>query len=51
MDLLMGLSHIQKGHDVIWVADIWTKSVHFLPMKSLFSIDRLAKLYMEKIVR
>lgn len=48
----MGLPYTQKGYDVNCViVDRLTKSSHLLPMKSIFLIDRLAKLYMEEIFK
>ena len=41
--LVTGLPKSVKGHDAIWViADRLTKSSHFLPIKTTFSLDRLA---------
>ena len=43
MDFVTGLPKSVKGHDAIWViADRLTKSSHFLPIKTTFSLDRLA---------
>ncbi|KAL6320142.1 hypothetical protein AAG906_004651 [Vitis piasezkii] len=40
------------GNNTIWViVDQLTKSVHFLPMKVNFSMDRFASLYVREIVR
>ncbi len=52
MDFVMGLPRTQKNHDIVWViVDRLTKSAHFLPMKMDYSLDRLAKLYIDEIVR
>ncbi len=46
MDFVMGLPRTQKNHDVFWVImDRLTKSAHFLAVKMDYSLDRLAKLY------
>ncbi|KAM5578041.1 hypothetical protein ABKV19_008388, partial [Rosa sericea] len=40
------------GNDGIWViVDRLTKSAHFLAVKETFSIDKLAKLYVDEIVK
>ena len=52
MDFVIGLLKSVKGHDAIWViVDRLTKSSHFLPIKTTFSLDRLAQLYVMEIVR
>ena len=52
MDFVTGLPKSVKGHDVIWViVDRLTKSSHFLPIKTTFSLDRLAQLYVMEIMR
>ena len=52
MDFVSGLSRTLKGCDAIWViVDQLTKSAHFLPVKTGYSIERLAQLYIDKIVR
>jgi len=52
MDFVMGLPRTQKSHDAIWVIiDRLTKSAHFLPIRMEYSLERLAKLYIDEIVR
>jgi len=52
MDFIMGLPRTVTGHDAIWViVDRLTKSAHFLAMKSTYTLDRLAQLYVKEIVR
>ena len=52
MDFLMGLPRTQRKHDAVWIiVDRLTKSAHFLPMKSTDSLETLAKLYINEIVR
>ena len=46
------LSRTLRGCDAIWViVDRLTKSMHFLPVKTGYSIERLARLYIDEIVR
>ncbi|PKA67250.1 hypothetical protein AXF42_Ash004742 [Apostasia shenzhenica] len=52
MDFVVGLPRSQRGNDAIWVVvDRLTKSVHLLPMKITDFIDKLAKIYVDQIVR
>ena len=52
MDFVTGLPKSVKGHDAIWIiGDRLTKSSHFLPIKTTFSLDRLAQLYVMEIMR
>ncbi|XP_071901715.1 uncharacterized protein [Coffea arabica] len=52
MDFVTGLPRSQKGFDAVWViVDRLTKSVHFLPVSMSFSLEKLAKLYTEEIMR
>ncbi|GJU36600.1 putative reverse transcriptase domain-containing protein [Tanacetum coccineum] len=47
----MKLPRTSSGHDSIWViADQLTKSSHFLPIREDFKMDRLARLYINKIL-
>jgi hypothetical protein len=42
----------KKGNDAIWViVDRLMKSALFLPMKIMDSVDKLAKLYVNEVVR
>ncbi|KAJ9544160.1 hypothetical protein OSB04_023867 [Centaurea solstitialis] len=51
MDFVTKLPRTKKGHDSIWViVDRLTKSAHFLPIRETYSINRLAKLYVDEIV-
>ena len=51
MDFITGLPRTQSGYDSIWVIiDRLTKVAHFLPVKTTYSGDRLAELYMAIIV-
>jgi hypothetical protein len=52
MDFVSGLPRSPKGHDAIWViVDRLTKSAHFIPIRMNYSLDQLAQLYVEEIVR
>ena len=52
MDFVVGLPRTRAGFDAIWViVDRLTKSAHFLPICTKFSLDRLAELYVNEIVR
>ena len=51
MDFVSGLSRTTGGYDTIWViVDKLTKSAHFLPVKKTYSTDRLARLYVNRII-
>nr|GEV67171.1 putative reverse transcriptase domain-containing protein [Tanacetum cinerariifolium] len=51
MDFVSGLPRTPCGYDSIWVIiDCLTKAAHFLPMKKTDSIEKLAQLYLKKIV-
>ncbi|XP_071939216.1 uncharacterized protein [Coffea arabica] len=52
MDFVTGLPRSQRGHDAVWViVDRLTKSAHFLPVNMSYSLEKLAKLYTEEIMR
>ena len=52
IDFIVGLPRTRAGFDAIWViVDRFTKSAHFLPVCTKFSLDRLAELYISEIVR
>ena len=52
MDFILGLPRTSRKHDAIWVIiDRLTKSIHFLPINMTYSLDRLADLYVNEIVR
>ena len=51
MDFMSSFPLTQKKHDSVWViVDKLTKSAHFLPVRLDYSMDRLAKLYVNEIV-
>ena len=52
MDFVTGLPRTQRQHDAIWViVDRLTKSAHFLPINVKDSLEKLAQLYVDEIVR
>ena len=52
MDFVVGLPRTRAGFDAIWVIlDRLTKLAHFLPVRTKFSLDHLAELYVNEIVR
>nr|GEW63666.1 putative reverse transcriptase domain-containing protein [Tanacetum cinerariifolium] len=51
MDFMTKLPRTSSGHDIIWViVDRLTKSAYFLPMHEDYKMERLARLYLNKIV-
>ncbi|GJR89612.1 putative reverse transcriptase domain-containing protein [Tanacetum coccineum] len=51
MDFVTKLPRTSSGHDTIWViVDRLTKSVHFLPMRKDYKMERLVRLYLNEIV-
>ena len=52
MDFVSGLPKSPRGHDAIWViVDRLTKSAHFLPIRLDYSMDKLAQIYLQEIIR
>ena len=52
MDFVLGLPQTQSGKDAIWVImDRLTKFAHFLAIHSTYSIERLARLYIDEVMR
>ena len=52
MDFVVGLPRTLVGYDSIWVIiDRLTKSAHFLPVRSNYTVERYAKVYIQEIVR
>ena len=50
MDFVVGLLVTGRKHDSVWVVvDRLTKSTHFLPVRTDYSLDKLAELYIRKI--
>ncbi|WVZ85241.1 hypothetical protein U9M48_032188 [Paspalum notatum var. saurae] len=51
MDFIVGLPHRQKEYDSIWVIiDRFTKSAHFIPVKTTYRAKQYAELYIARIV-
>ena len=52
MDFVIGLPVTQRGHNGVWVVvDRLTKIVHFLPFNIKWSIAKLARYYVRKVVK
>ena len=52
MDFVNGLPKTLKGNDSIWViVDRLTKVAHFIPVRTKYSGDKLAQLYVDNIVK
>ena len=52
MDFIVGLPRTQKGHDSIWViVNRLTKAAYFIPVRTNYGGEKLAKLYVENIVK
>ena len=52
MNFVVGLPRALGGYDAIWViVDRLTKSAHFLAIRNNFSLNRLAELYVDEIVK
>ncbi|GKD18544.1 putative reverse transcriptase domain-containing protein [Tanacetum coccineum] len=50
-DFITKLPKMKSGHDTIWViVDRLTNSAHFLAMREDYSMERLARLYIDEIV-
>ncbi|WVZ49536.1 hypothetical protein U9M48_000884 [Paspalum notatum var. saurae] len=51
MDFIVGLPRTQKGYDSIWVIiDRFTKSAHFIPIKTTYRAKQYAELYISRVV-
>lgn len=51
MDFTTGLPKTRSGYDLVWViVDRLTKTAHFVPVKTAYKGDKLAELYMSRIV-
>ena len=52
MDFVIGLPRTSRKFDSIWViVDRLTKSAHFLPVRTTYTVEEYAKLYIKEIVR
>ncbi|WVZ58387.1 hypothetical protein U9M48_008666 [Paspalum notatum var. saurae] len=51
MDFIVSLPRTQKGYDSIWVIiDCFTKSAHFIPVKTSYHAKTYAELYIARII-
>ena len=51
MDFVVGLPVTGRKHDLVWVmVDRLTKSAHFLPLRTDYSLDKMVELYIREIV-
>ena len=51
MDFVVGLLVTGRKHDSVWVVvDRLTKSAHFLPVRTDYSLNKLEELYIKEIV-
>ncbi|KAI3827955.1 hypothetical protein L1987_02044 [Smallanthus sonchifolius] len=51
MDIITKLLRTSSGHDMIWViVDRLTKSTHFLPIKEIDKLEKLARIYLKEVV-
>ena len=51
MDFIVGLPRTPKGYDSIWVIiDRFTKSAHFIPVKTIYHAKTYAEIYIARIV-
>ena len=52
MNFVSRLSRTRRGHDAVWViVDRLTKSAHFLSISMKYSLEKLAKPYLDEIIR
>ena len=52
MDFIIGLPNTSQKHDSIWVIiDRLTKTAHFLPVHTTYSIKKYAEIYLDQIIR
>ncbi|KAM1056879.1 hypothetical protein EV1_029965 [Malus domestica] len=52
MDFVIGLPRTREGHDSIWViVDRLTKSAHFIAVEKTYTLERLARLFLDVIIK
>ena len=52
MDFVYKLPRTRNGYDRVWViVDPLTKSAHFIPVREKYSLNKLAELFLLKIVK
>jgi hypothetical protein len=51
MDFIVGLPLTAHKVDSIWViVDFFTKSTHFIPMHTCFTVEKYARIYIARIL-
>lgn len=52
MDFIMGLSYTRRQHNFIWVVvHRMNKSIHFLSIKTSYSVEDYARMYFIELVK
>ena len=52
IDFVLGFPKTPKQHDAVWViVDRLTKSAHFISMNMQYSMEKLAQLFVDEIIR
>ena len=52
MDFVTALPRTKLGFDMVWViVDGLVKTAHFIPLKTGCTLDKMARLYVQEIVR
>ena len=52
MDFVVGLARASENHDAVWViVDRLTKSAHFIPVRTTYSMEKIAEVYIREIVK
>jgi len=52
MDFMVGLPPTQrKNHTICVIVDGLTKTAHFIAIRNMWTLDKLARAYLEEIVR
>ena len=52
MDFVVGLPVTRRKHDSVWIlVDRLTKLAYFLPVRTDYSLDKLAELYIKEMVQ
>ena len=52
MGFVSGLPRTQRDHNAVWmIMDRLTKSAYFLAISMKYSLEKLAKLYLDEIIR
>nr|ABD63116.1 hypothetical protein 18.t00012 [Asparagus officinalis] len=52
MDFIVGLPKSKKGNDSLWmIVDRLMKSVHFIPVRTTYTVETYARIFIREIVR